>query len=223
MGADLVIKVIAKKPADLDTVLIFFDTDRDKTTGFQPPADPHFGFEEMIQGESLFTHDGEARDGWNWKPLVAVKRKIDGSAAEYRFNASLLKSAKLKAAIWQMSPDWQTRVDRSPANDTGTFDVDLDQSKLHAAANAVDLPMATARVDPAIPARQRFATILSYACYYGEGQTANLSHYDAVILHTPAQTEKEVRTLNSLGVVTIGYLTVGEDDQLQAVTAKAGW
>jgi hypothetical protein len=227
-GPDLIVKVTAAKPADLDTVLIFFDTDGDASTGFNPPADPHYGFEQMIQGESLSIHTGDTRDGWSWKTASPVKKTLDGSTAEFRFNASLLKSTKIKAAVWQMSPDWQTRTDRFPADDTGTTEVTLDATKLHAEAARPPVPFAAPRADRSLPARERFAKINSYCCYYGAGQTSDLSHFDAVILHTPAQTAGDINRLNEIGVVTIGYLSVGEDDQLhtgngKGPAGKASW
>lgn len=226
--SELVIKVTAKKATDLDTLLLFFDTDCDPATGFNPPADPHYGFEYLIQGESLSIHTGEAREGWNWKAVGPVKRTVTGNTAEYRFNAALLKSKKVDAAVWQMSADWQTRTDRFPADDKGTTEVALDASKLHAQADRLPLPFAPAHADRDLPARQRFAKAASYCCYYGAGETSDLSHFDAVILHTPAQTAADIKRLNELGVVTIGYLSVGEDDQLQAGNGqgpggKASW
>jgi hypothetical protein len=219
-GADLVVKVTAANPAGLDTILIFFDTDCDASTGFLPPADPHYGFEMMIQGETLSAHTGEARDGWSWKTAGPVKRRVDGSRAEFRFNATLLKSNKFRASVWQMSPDWQTRTDRYPADDTGTTEVIIDASKLRAEVERPPLPFAAPRADRSLPARERFAKAVSYCCYYGAGHTSDLSHFDAVILHTPAQTAADVKKLNDVGVVTIGYLSVGEDDQLQVGNGK---
>jgi hypothetical protein len=226
--SDLVIQVKVAKVADIDTLLIFFDTDCDAATGFNPPADPHFGFEYMIQGESLLLHTGEARDGWNWKTVGPLERTASGTSVEFKFNAALLKSQKFNAAVWQMSPDWQTRTTRYPADDKGTVQVTLDLTKVHAQAERQPLPFAEARADRDLPARQRFAKAASYCCYYGAAETSDLSHYDAVILHTPAQTATDVKRLNDLGVVTIGYLSVGEDDQLQVGNGqgpggKASW
>jgi hypothetical protein len=219
-GPDLVVKVTTQKPADIDTLLIFFDTDCDSSTGFLPPADPHFGFEEMIQGESLSAHTGDSRGGWNWKTLGPVKRTVDGSSVEFSFDASLLKSNKIRATIWQMSPDWQTRTDQYPGGDTGTTELSLDVSKLHAQVVRPPMPFADARANKDLPPRERFQKITSYYCYYGAGQTSDLSHFDAVILHTPAQTATEVGKLKDLGVVTIGYLSVGEDEQLHVGDGK---
>ena len=123
-GSDLVVSVTAEKAADLNTILIFFDTDRNSSTGFNPPADPRFGFEMMIQGGSLSKHSGTARDGWSWLTLSAVKQTVTGNTAEIRFNASLLKSNKIRVGIWQMSPDWQLRNESFPHDESGPGQLD---------------------------------------------------------------------------------------------------
>ena len=230
-GTDLVLKVTAAKPADLTTVLVFFDTDGNADTGFNPPADPHFGFELMIQGGSLSRHTGAARDGWSWLALAPVKQAVAGSAEELRFNASLLKSTRVRVGVWQMSPDWQARTaffPAAPGGGAGTLEVNLDATKLRADATVTDVPMAPVHADAALPPRERFRRAQSYTCYYGPDRVAALSHVDAAILHTPAQTPGTVGQLNRLGVVTIGYESVGEDETLRTGNGrgpggKASW
>ncbi len=219
-GSDILIRVTAKTSADLDTVLIFFDTDCAADTGFQPPADPRFGFEQLIQGESLLVHTGDVRAGWSWKTVGPVKRSATGGVAEFRFDAGLLKSKKVRVSVWQMSRDWQTRTARYPDDAAGTVELALDASKLHADAGRPPAHFAPPRANRDLPARARFQKITSYCCYYGASATAELSHFDSVILHTPAQKAADVRTLNKSGVVTIGYLSVGEDDQLRTGNGK---
>lgn len=214
-GSDLVLKITAKTTADLNTVLIFFDTDCDTATGFNPPADPHFGFEDVIQGNSLLQHTGAARGDWSWLPLVNVKQSVKGNSEVLRFNASLLKSTRFHMAVWQMSPDWQTRTDFFPHDPPSAMEVKLDGSKLHADATSVDVPQAPRHANADLPARERFKQATSYCCYYGADRVAALSHFDAAILHIPAETPADVKKLSGLGVVTIGYLSVGEDETLR--------
>ena len=227
-GPELVLQVTAKTATDFNTVLIFFDTDSNADTGFQPPADPHFGFEDMIQGGSLSKHTGDARGGWSWLTLAPVKQTITGNTAEIRFNASLLKSTSFDLAAWQMSADWQMRTDRFPAEDPGTIKVKLDPAKLHADATDLAVPMAPRHANADLPARERLKEAKSYCCYYGPERADALSHFDAAILHIPAQTPANVKTLSQLGVVTIGYLSVGEDEALRVGNGhgpggKASW
>ncbi len=230
-GADLVVKVTAAKPADLDTVLLFFDTDANAATGFDPPADPRFGFEVMLQGETLSRHAGADRGGWSWLTLGTAKREVAGNTATLRFNAALLKGTAVRMAAWQMSPDWQLRTGFYPqtaAGEADTLAVNLDSSKLHADATVIDVPPAPAHADAALPPRERFKRAKTYTCYYGPDRVDALSHVDAAILHTPAQTAETVGRLNKLGVVTIGYVSIGEDDALRAGDGrgpggKASW
>src|SRR5688572_27659646 len=60
-------------------------------------------------------------------------------------------------------------------------------------------------------ARQRVREAKNYYCYYGADRADELAKYDFVVLHTPAATPQLVKTLKDKGVVTIGYITCGED------------
>ena len=77
------------------------------------------------------------------------------------------------------------------------------------------LVMACAGSTVGTPARQRVREAKSYYCYYGSGKVEELSKYDFVILHTPAATRETVKQLKDRGVVTIGYITCGEDETLR--------
>src|SRR5829696_9148864 len=68
-----------------------------------------------------------------------------------------------------------------------------------------------------LPARQRVRNAKSYYCYYGSGRVDELTRYDVVILHTPAATPEVVKQLKEQGVVTIGYITCGEDLTMRLV------
>ena len=94
------------------------------------------------------------------------------------------------------------------------MDVELDASKLRADATVIDVPMAPVHADADLPPRERLKHVQTYSCYYGPDRGAALSHVDAAILHIPAQTPDDISKLNKLGVVTIGYLSVGEDEAI---------
>jgi hypothetical protein len=64
-------------------------------------------------------------------------------------------------------------------------------------------------------ARQRVARAKSYYVYYGPNRVNELAKFDVVILHTPAATGQSVEELKSRGVVTIGYISCGEDETLR--------
>jgi hypothetical protein len=72
-------------------------------------------------------------------------------------------------------------------------------------------PAAEPRPSRVLPARQRVRDAKRYYCYYGAGRVEELARYDVVILHAPAATPETVRALKDRGVVTIGYITCGED------------
>ena len=54
----------------------------------------------------------------------------------------------------------------------------------------------------------------SYYCYYGGGEIRRLAKYDAVILHVPEMSTRNIRRLDKLGVVTLGYVSIGETSRL---------
>lgn len=68
--------------------------------------------------------------------------------------------------------------------------------------------------------RDRFRSARSFYTYYGVGKVAELSHYDIAILHTPQMPSADVKRLSEMGVVTIGYVTIGEDEKLQTGNGK---
>ncbi|MGD9633245.1 MAG: hypothetical protein AB7G28_08895 [Pirellulales bacterium] len=84
------------------------------------------------------------------------------------------------------------------------------------------------KANRAEPARKRFQAARSFYTYYGKGRAAELSHYDIAVLH-PSQVDKvDVKRLSELGVVTVGYITIGEDERLQVGDGtgpggKASW
>jgi polysaccharide biosynthesis protein PelA len=91
-----------------------------------------------------------------------------------------------------------------------------------------DVPMAAPRANKHLPARQRVRDAKNYYCYYGPNRLAELSHYDVVLLHTPAATPELVRQLKDLGVVTLGYITLGADEAIRVGDGtgpggKASW
>ncbi len=213
-GADLVIQLKAKQAGDFGTWLLLIDTDRSADTGFQPPADPRFGFELLISGDQLLKHTGATRDAWQWERIGAARRTLTGNALTLRIEAGLLRSQQIDIAAWAMSKDWQTLVDRAP--DQGLKRVKIDPAAAGTAAPRPQAQMAPPKANRHLPARQRVRQAQNFYCYYGSGRVAELSHYDLVILHTPQMSSEDVKALRELGVVTIGYITVGEDDPAQA-------
>lgn len=210
-GDDVVFTAEAREGGDFGTYLLLIDTDLNADTGFQPPADPRFGFEMLISGDQLLRHNGATRDAWQWERIDVVKRSIDGRTLTVRIPAGRLASAEVATAVWAMSSDWQTRVDRLPSDGLKRIKVDAKP-----VAPRPEAKMADPKANRHLPARQRVQQAQSFYCYYGSGRVAELSHYDLVILHTPQMASDDVKRLKELGVVTIGYITVGEDDPREA-------
>jgi hypothetical protein len=75
----------------------------------------------------------------------------------------------------------------------------------------VALAGSTAGAGELSAARQRVREAKNYYCYYGVDRAGELEKFDVVILHTPAATPELVKRLKSKDVVTIGYITCGED------------
>ena len=62
--------------------------------------------------------------------------------------------------------------------------------------------------------------IKNYACYYGPDKIKEMSQFDAVIFEPKQHSKKEIEKLKEAGTLTIGYITIGEDDDFHK---KAGW
>jgi hypothetical protein len=81
-------------------------------------------------------------------------------------------------------------------------------------------PALTCAVEQRPSARQRLRDAKNYYCYYGADRVSELSKFDVVILHVPAATPQVVRQLKQLGVVTIGYISVGADESVRVGNGK---
>ena len=212
-GADVVVTATTVAGFDPATTLIFFDTDGDPTTGHRPSADPAFGFERAVIGGKLMEHTGADPNAWSWRDRGAVEQEVAGDTLTVRIPAGRLGGANPGVAVWNMSADWQGLVDRAP--DEGLMQLRIDPSAIVAPEPEAVVPMAPPKANADLPPRERVAASTSFYCYYGSGKVAELSHYDVAVLHSPQMAVEDIARLNELGVVTVGYLTVGEDDELR--------
>ncbi|MBC2593170.1 endo alpha-1,4 polygalactosaminidase [Ruficoccus amylovorans] len=69
-------------------------------------------------------------------------------------------------------------------------------------------------------ARDAFRKIDSYACYYGEGKLDELRTRDAVVIETRNQSLENIHRLQEGGTLVIGYISIGEDDDLRVGDGK---
>lgn len=217
-NGDLVISIGVDKAESLDTSLLFFDTDNNAQTGYCPPSDPALGVDMLIQGGQLFKFSGQKRDAWDWSPVEAISRKTQDKRADIRLNASLLGGQKIGVSLWIMSADWQSSLARVPAK--GLEVISLEASRLKSVQARKSVDFSSPRANRDLPVRTRVARAGSFYCYYGKERVEELSYYDVVILHSPEFAPDKIRKLKELGVVTIGYITVGEDDKLRTGNGK---
>ncbi len=209
----VVITVTTDKPFDFATTLVFFDTDGNAETGYRPAGVTDRGFDLLASGGSLSRHHGGDASAWRWESVGATESAVAGNVLTLRFNASLLGGGAPGYAVWNMSADWQTPMDVAP--DQGVYPWDLAPPAVEPGVEEPQIIVAPRKANADLPPRERVAQSTSFYCYYGSGKVAELSHYDVAVLHSPQMTTQVIATLKDLGVVTIGYISVGEDDQLR--------
>lgn len=210
-GARVVLDVTTRETSKFLNTLVFLDRDGDDATGYRPTGSTH-GFELLVNGDTLSEHSGDPAV-WEWQSLGTVDRQVDANRMTLSLDASLLKAAaNLRIGVWSMAEDWQTLVDRAP--DRGLFELELDTAKIQASATP-PVEVAPPKANRDLPVRERVAKAQNFYVYYGTGQVAALSHYDLVIAHSPQMKREDIAALKALGVVVVGYITVGEDDKLR--------
>ena len=202
-------------------VQVLLDADADPATGF---AAEGIGADVMVEGATVYRHDGDPT-AWTWTSAGPVERTDDGGDATFAVPAAALAGAagSFPAVARTLSADYATTLARMPAAGSATIAYD-------AAAGPATRPaeLAPPKANRDLPARQRFAEATSFYTYYGSGRVPELSHYDVAVLHTPQMDRADVGRLGDLGVVTVGYLSVGEDDVLRdgdgtGPDGKASW
>ncbi|NNM86395.1 MAG: hypothetical protein HKL96_11645 [Phycisphaerales bacterium] len=162
----------------------------------------------MVEDSVVYAHHGSSA-AWRWRKIGAASTIRKESIVTVKLSSHLVlgasKAAPVRILVRLLDADWNLIA---TATATGHIVADVPQPKGTAAPVRVrPIPMTTTT-------RQRLAAAKSYYCYYGSGQVHALSHYDVVILHAPQMSPGDVRTLNDQGVVTLGYLCMGETSRL---------
>lgn len=194
-----------------DQLLVFVDTDSKASTGYQSVHAEGCGFDFLLSGGQLHKFAGATQSAWSWSAVGDADVASEGSKWRARFDAGLLESRHARVVPMMMSADWQSLVDRAP--DVGTMRLTLSgplESKPQ-----VQAQMAEPRANCYKPPRERFAAAESFYCFYGSNHAAELSHYDIVVAHSPQMAKEDIAALKKLGVVVVGYITLGEDDELR--------
>jgi hypothetical protein len=210
-AGSIVVKARTRGASDFANLLVFFDTDGSAATGYHSDAAPAGGFDVLLSGGRVLRFTGTTQTAWAWEGVADAARQGADARATARFAPALLDTRRAKAVFMMMSADWQTVCDRAP--DRGAFDVQVAPVDHHKRKPAIQA--AQPRANRADPPRQRFAAAQSFYCYYGSNQVAALSHYDILIAHAPQMQPADIARLQALGVVVVGYLSVGEDDRLR--------
>jgi hypothetical protein len=230
VGADVVIDIQAAKDWNFDTLLLFIRTDHAGDHGYEPTGRTGTKFDVVIQGTVVNEFGGKDARDWSWKSIGQAKTKNEGRTYHVEILAAILKSKRMQLGAWAMSGDWVNVQDIAP--DEGYYALDVKQSGAGVAntyaAGAPDQKLPAPRANRDRPPRERFRDAKSYYCYYGPDKLPELSQYDVGILHVPAMKPENVAALNKLGVVTVGYISVGEDETLrdgdgQGPGGKASW
>jgi hypothetical protein len=206
----LVVEVEVREPGDFAQLLVLFDTDNNGETGYRSTA-ADFGFDALLSGGQLLQFGGQKQDVWAWETKEEAKVSVAERRFRAEFDAAALNGSSARVVVMQMSADWQTVVDLAP--DDGAIDLQIDTSKTNSRRKTQT--KAAPHGNRHLPPRQRVAQSESFYCYYGSGKVAELSHYDVVIAHSPQMQPASIAELKELGVVMVGYLTVGEDDKLR--------
>jgi len=68
--------------------------------------------------------------------------------------------------------------------------------------------------------RLRFRHIRNYTCYYGADRLDDVAKFDAAILEAQQHDPATLRRLSASGTIVIGYLSVGQTDQLERGDGK---
>ncbi len=215
-GAKLVVEVATREPSDFGQLLVFFDTDCAHATGYHSDYADRLGFDALLSGARLHSFNGQNAKVWAWEAQTDAKVSVSANRYRAEFNAAFLKSKQAAVVAMMMSADWQNTVDRFPADEP--LNVSLDTTLLSKLRNPAE--PAAPRANRNLPPRQRVKQAKSFYCYYGSGKVAALSHYDVVIAHSPQMQPDEIAALKNFGVVTVGYLSVGEDDKLRKANGK---
>ena len=212
----IVVRARTRAPSDFGQLLVFFETDRNAHTGYQSSAVIDAGFDRLLNGGRIHEFGGDQQNVWAWSGLDDAEVKVNGDRYEASFDAGLLGAKHAQVVAMMMSADWQTVVDLAP--DDGEVELSIDVSKVK--PRQPPPQVAAPRHNRDLPARERFAQAESFYCYYGSGKVAELSHYDIVIAHAPQMAASDIAELKRLGVVVIGYITVGEDDKLRTANGN---
>lgn len=209
-GDELTIMVTADA-TPTDWMHIFLNADGKGETGFSHYAGNGSGrgLDILIEGDRVYRYGGtDGSNEWNWLPIegATVARTIDDATATITVNTQLIELSKpYSVFVTTSSNDWVEVLDALPRN-----------GKAWKSSGGTE----SARATPVHPkssgdTRERFDDIESYACYYGPGMIEEMSQRDAAIIEVRNQSPESIAKLKEAGTLVIGYISLGEDDELR--------
>ena len=213
-GAGILVTTTAPRRSDFQAVrvqiLIHLANQPNGYTG--APGGP---FGVLVEDNIVYHHSGPAA-AWGWRKIGIASSRNLGKSLRTRINTSLLVKAgtsklhnKVRILVRLLTSKWKVIA---AGKTTCTLSFKDHAAKSPSLASATGpMPSHTARL---LSPRKRMATAENYYCYYGNGDVRRLAKYDAVILHVPEMSTTNIRRLDTLGVVTLGYLSIGETSRL---------
>ena len=172
-------------------------------------------FEIMVEDNIVYDHTGPAA-GWGWHKIGIATSSKRGNTLYTDIASALLFSKTVnrtqirsRILVRTLNPSWKVT-----ATARTTCVLSYGRHPIPPIPEPSANDNAAAHSDRLSSAREQFAKITNYYCYYGGGDISRLAQYNAVILHAPEMSAHNVRKLDRLGVITLGYLSIGEASEL---------
>lgn len=122
-GDALQIRLTMAATATIERQHVFFDMDRNETTGYSDGA--RSGADFMIEGATLYRHKTESGTAWDWQPLGPAEARLDGNSVVYTIARSRVGArAGSSIRLWFTT----TGSDWAPADylpDSGTVEFSI--------------------------------------------------------------------------------------------------
>lgn len=122
-GDALQIRLTMAATATIERQHVFFDMDRNETTGYSDGA--RSGADFMIEGATLYRHKTESGTAWDWQPLGPAEARLDGNSVVYTIQRSRVGArAGSSIRLWftTTGSDWAP-ADYLPDNGTVEFSI----------------------------------------------------------------------------------------------------
>lgn len=214
---DQLVFQVAAQEQPTEWVHVFINTDGDADTGFAHHlgSGSGKGLDILIEGNIVYRYQPNDSNLWSWQPIpgVTAERSIDDKILTFKLPVKaidLSDGSSFFAVTY--SQDYAEARDALPRSG-GTWKVipGNDSAVLQTHAEEAVIPL----FDRGVDRRAAFDSIGTYACYYGKGMVEELSERDAAIIEIKNQSLENIRRMQEAGTLVIGYISIGEDDELR--------